>query len=75
MTHRPGATDACPTGVGDVATGHRCPGELIAVELLALTLRRLSRLGATLPDQDLEVDLRRMPTRPASGVRLNMPAR
>jgi fatty-acid peroxygenase len=63
-----------PQGGGDVATGHRCPGEPIAVELLALTLRRLSRLGATLPDQDLGVDLRRMPTRPASGVRLSMPA-
>lgn len=63
-----------PQGGGDVATVHRYPGEPIAVELLALTLRRLSRRGATLPDQDLGVDLRRMPTRPASGVRLSMPA-
>ena len=62
-----------PQGGGDVATGHRCPGESVAVELLAMTLRRLSRLGATLPPQDLTVDRRRMPTRPASGVRLALP--
>ncbi len=37
---------------------------------LRRTLRRLSRLDTTMPSQDLTVSLRRMPTRPASGVRL-----
>lgn len=60
-------------GGGDPIAGHRCPGEGLAVELLAHTLHRLSRLPTTLPDQDLTYPLDRMPTRPVSGVRLRLP--
>jgi fatty-acid peroxygenase len=59
-------------GGGDPVTGHRCPGEPLAVELLAHTLHRLSRLPTTLPKQNLTYPLDRMPTRPVSGVRLQL---
>lgn len=57
-----------PQGGGRPETGHRCPGEEITVTILALTCARLSRLGATAPDQDLRWDPTRIPTLPRSGV-------
>ncbi|SCL32274.1 fatty-acid peroxygenase [Micromonospora pallida] len=57
-----------PQGGGDPAAGHRCPGELITVALLRAFAVRLARLDHTLPDQDLAIPLNRIPTRPRSGV-------
>jgi fatty-acid peroxygenase len=58
-----------PHGGGEVETGHRCPGEMIAVGLLALTVAELSRLDATLAaGQDLSFRMGRMPTMPRDGV-------
>ncbi|GGV17651.1 fatty-acid peroxygenase [Actinomadura cremea] len=57
-----------PQGGGDPRTGHRCPGETVTVELLACLAVRLARLHYHLPPQDLDVPLRRVPTRPRSGV-------
>jgi fatty-acid peroxygenase len=57
-----------PQGGGDVATGHRCPGEPIALAMLAAAVRTMARLPTTLPPQDLDYDLSRIPTRPRSGV-------
>ncbi|NGO08891.1 cytochrome P450 [Streptomyces sp. HC44] len=57
-----------PQGGGDPRTGHRCPGEGIAVGLLEALATRLARLEYDVPDQDLTIPLRRIPTRPRSGV-------
>jgi fatty-acid peroxygenase len=57
-----------PQGGGDPATGHRCAGERLSVELLKSAVRALTRLSYDLPEQDLTVPLSRIPTRPRSGV-------
>ncbi|PZT70261.1 cytochrome P450 [Streptomyces sp. SW4] len=63
-----GADELIPQGGGDPATGHRCPGERVTVGLLEALAVRLARLEYTLPRQDLRIPLRRVPTRPRSGV-------
>lgn len=65
--HPPGVFDLIPQGGGDPATGHRCPGEPVTVALLAAVAVRLARLDYDVPEQDLSISLRRMPTRPRSG--------
>ncbi|MFB4284584.1 cytochrome P450 [Nonomuraea sp. MTCD27] len=62
-----GAFDLIPQGGGDPDTGHRCPGEDITVSLVRALAVRLARLDYDVPDQDLSISLRRVPTRPASG--------
>jgi cytochrome P450 len=57
-----------PQGGGDLATGHRCPGEAVTLMMLAVAARVLARTPHTLPAQDLAHDLSRIPTRPRSGV-------
>ncbi|NHC15086.1 cytochrome P450 [Motilibacter deserti] len=57
-----------PQGGGDHATGHRCPGEWVTVEVLAATVRLLTReMEYAVPPQDLRVSMRRLPTGPRSG--------
>ncbi|MCW2864219.1 MAG: fatty acid alpha hydroxylase, cytochrome [Actinoallomurus sp.] len=56
-----------PQGGGDPATGHRCAGERVTVELLKVATRLLTRLNYDIPRQDLRYPLTRMPTRPRSG--------
>lgn len=56
-------------GGGDPAEGHRCPGEPLAIELLKMALRMLTReMAYQVPAQDLSVDLTRMPAQPGSGL-------
>ena len=57
-----------PQGGGDVATGHRCPGEDVVVVTLSAALRTLARAAELVPDQDTSLDLREMPPLPGSGV-------
>ncbi|GAB2487586.1 fatty-acid peroxygenase [Luteococcus sediminum] len=57
-----------PQGGKTAETGHRCPGEWIAVGLLALTVAELSELAMELPS-DLDWKMTRMPTMPRDGVR------
>jgi len=57
-----------PQGGGDVATGHRCPGEGVTLTVLAVAVRALARVPFTLPPQDLGCDDSEVPTRPRSGV-------
>jgi fatty-acid peroxygenase len=59
-----------PQGGGDPAVGHRCPGEWITMHQVTLALHFLTRAVSyqLATDQDLGYDLRRMPTRPRSGV-------
>ncbi|TDB71452.1 cytochrome P450 [Micromonospora sp. KC723] len=63
-----GEFDLVPQGGGDPRTGHRCPGERITVALLRSLAVRLARLDHRLPAQDLTIPLHRIPTRPTSGV-------
>jgi fatty-acid peroxygenase len=67
-----GPFELIPQGGGDPRTGHRCPGEQIVVAVLAALAIRLARLDVDIPDQDLDISLRRIPARPASGVVLRV---
>ena len=59
-----------PHGGADVATGHRCPGEKIAISGLATAIAALSDPGLTVLDTGLTVNRRRLPTMPKSGARV-----
>lgn len=62
------ASSLIPQGGGEVATGHRCPGENVTIALIAEAVRMLARqMEFTVPPQDLSIDLRRMPARPRDG--------
>lgn len=56
-----------PHGGADVATGHRCPGEKVAIAALAAAVAALSDPRVRIAEEGLEVDRRRLPTKPASG--------
>jgi fatty-acid peroxygenase len=61
-----------PQGGGPRETGHRCPGEGVANRLVAVAVSELAKIDPVeLPPQDLQFSMRRMPTRPASGVRMS----
>jgi len=58
-----------PQGGGRPEDGHRCPGEMVTVGLLALTCARLAELGGELVrGQDLGWSWGRIPALPRSGV-------
>lgn len=59
-----------PHGGGDPADGHRCPGEKLAIAGLAAAIATLSDPRVTILDAGLNVNLRRLPTKPASGGRV-----
>lgn len=61
-----------PHGGGDPATGHRCAGERVTVELLKGAVRVLAGLRYDLPEHGLRYPLGRMPTRPRSGFIINV---
>lgn len=61
-----GPFELVPQGAGHPDTGHRCPGEDIAVSVLATLAERLARLDYEVPPQDLTISLRRVPARPRS---------
>ncbi|QDQ10113.1 cytochrome P450 [Streptomyces spectabilis] len=63
----PGRDELVPQGGGEAATGHRCPGEDVTLAVLSTLLPRLARLEYRVPDQDLRIPLRRIPTGPRSG--------
>ena len=56
-----------PQGGADVATGHRCPGEKLVVAGLSAAIAVLSDPRLDILGTGLEVNRRRLPTRPASG--------
>jgi fatty-acid peroxygenase len=55
-----------PQGGGDVAHGHRCPGETATVALVAESVRLLAETDYVVPPQDLRISLRRIPALPQS---------
>jgi fatty-acid peroxygenase len=59
-----------PHGGAGVATGHRCPGEKLAIAGLAAAVATLSDPRVQILDEGLEVNRRRLPTKPASGGRV-----
>lgn len=57
-----------PQGGGDVRTGHRCPGEEIAIALMEKTLHILDQeLHYEVPKQDLTIDETMLPALPKDG--------
>lgn len=60
-----------PQGGGRPETGHRCPGEMITVGLLAQTVAELSRLDAEVARDGLDWSIHRLPTAPRNGVLLS----
>jgi fatty-acid peroxygenase len=65
----PGAYDLVPQGGGG-PSGHRCPGESLALCLLDLTVRALAEVSYDVVIG--EVDPRRLPTLPADGLRIRV---
>jgi fatty-acid peroxygenase len=65
-----GRPDFIPQGGGPVDSGHRCPGEGIAVSVLERVVPRLARLDWQIHPEDRDMCLTRMPARPDGGVRL-----
>ncbi|ARJ03941.1 cytochrome P450 [Cnuibacter physcomitrellae] len=59
-----------PHGGAGVTTGHRCPGEKLAIAGLASAIATLSDPRVTILDRGLDVDRRRLPTKPSSGGRV-----
>lgn len=62
-----GPYDMVPQGGGDLVTAHRCPGEWITIRLMEEAVRLLCASDYDVPEQDLRVDLSRMPALPADG--------
>lgn len=62
-----GAFNFITQGGGDTATGHRCPGEPLAIGLLITAVRMLTRhMDYAVPAQDLRMEPSRMPAQPES---------
>ncbi|MFD9627376.1 cytochrome P450 [Peribacillus muralis] len=60
--------DFIPQGGGELATGHRCPGEGITVEVIKASVDFLVNcVEYDVPKQDLSYSLARMPLIPKSG--------
>jgi fatty-acid peroxygenase len=66
---RPGNAFApIPQGGGEFVENHRCAGEWATIALMRRALRLLTgAMRYEVPEQDLRIDLSRMPARPASG--------
>ncbi|PRY93803.1 fatty-acid peroxygenase [Hasllibacter halocynthiae] len=62
-----------PQGGGDFLSDHRCPGEWLTIRVMETAARLLAEAGYEVPDQDLGVDLSKMPALPASGFVLRLP--
>jgi fatty-acid peroxygenase len=56
-----------PQGGGDYDTNHRCPGEWITIELMKQAVCILTTaMQYEVPEQDLRINLSRMPAMPKS---------
>lgn len=59
-----------PHGGADVATGHRCPGEKLAIAGVAAGIAAMSDPRVSIMGSGLAVNRRRLPTKPSSGGRV-----
>ncbi|MEU8438353.1 cytochrome P450 [Streptomyces sp. NPDC029216] len=75
LGREPGPGELIAQGGGNARTGHRCPGEDITVHLLATLAAPLADLAPDMPEQDLRIPVGRVPTRPRSGVIVQVPDR
>ena len=66
LGREPGPFDIVPQGGGDFLADHRCPGEWLTIRLMEEATRLLLATPYDVPEQDLTVDLSRMPALPAS---------
>lgn len=65
-----------PQGAGDPDTGHRCAGERLTVELVRCAARLLAgTMDYDVPEQDLSIDLSRLPAIPKSRFRISRVSR
>ncbi|GAA3113940.1 cytochrome P450 [Streptomyces rectiviolaceus] len=69
----PGRDELVPQGGGEASRGHRCPGEDVTLAVLSTVLPRLAQLEYDVPEQDLRIPLKRMPTKPRSGFVADFP--
>lgn len=60
-----------PHGGADVESGHRCPGEKLGIAGLATAIAALSHPDLRILGDGLDVDRRRLPTKPRSGGRVS----
>lgn len=67
LSREPDRDELVPQGGGDPASNHRCPGEDVTLAVLETLVPRLAALRYDVPDQDLRIPLRRIPTAPRSG--------
>lgn len=57
-----------PQGGGDYKNGHRCAGEMVTIEIMKESLKFIAKnLKYTIPKQNLNYCLSRIPTHPKSG--------
>lgn len=67
--HRPGPFDFVPQGGANAQAHHRCPGEAVALALMAAAVDvLLHHVDYMLPPQDLRIDAQRLPALPRSGL-------
>jgi fatty-acid peroxygenase len=61
-----------PQGVGDHYNDHRCPGELLAIELMRSVVEYfVNRIYYTVPKQNLVIDMSRLPAAPKSHFKIS----
>ena len=72
LEHNVSPFDFIPQGGGDVRSGHRCPGEDVAVNLMQRTAEFLTHeVQYEVLEQNLEIDFSRMPALPESRFRIS----
>ncbi len=60
--------DFIPQGGGQFSENHRCAGEWITIRLMQVAMRFLmEKLSYEVPEQDLSIDMSKLPALPASG--------
>lgn len=60
--------DLVPQGGGEYMTGHRCAGEWLTIEVMKRCLAiMVNKMDYTVPEQDLDVSMTKMPSVPKSG--------
>jgi fatty-acid peroxygenase len=67
LQKQPTPYELIPQGAGDADTTHRCPGEMLTLELMKAAVRNLAQMNYRVPPQDLSVSHTSFPTLPASG--------
>jgi len=68
----PAAGALIPQGGGDMAGGHRCPGEWLTVALLCEGIRALLALDYRVPPQNLDIPHDHFPPWPHDGMRIDV---